>query len=299
MWQLRLYVSTSSVRAERSAGGIGRGEIGAYMGQAGSGKSLLLVKAAVRNLLRAKKVLFISLEMDQDKIARRFDAQLAVADIKTLIDNRAYVIEALKDRVKDMDKQQLVIKQFPAGVADMHTIRAYCAQLNLHGFKPDLLCVDYVGEFKDDVNVKTYESRQRIVRDLRGFGVAENHGTFTALQSNRMGRDAQKDGGFIDDENVGDSYGQLRPLDACWSLNQQIEEKSQNVGRMFVVKHRDGRSRYSFPFKQDMKTLDICEISYESYNNIRSQFVKKKGEDTEGEIQKVVGKKFKQNGSNE
>jgi len=158
-----------------------------------------------------------------------------------------------------------------------------------------MLAVDYVGEFKDDSNVKLYESRQKIVRDLRGFGVEENHATFTALQSNRLGRSVQEQG-FIDDDVLGDSYGQARPLDALWSINQNVQEKEIGVGRIFVVKHRDGRSRYSFFFKQDKETLDVFEISRETHANLMSQWSKRKSEAIDGQIEKIISKKFKQNG---
>lgn len=282
-----------------SAGGLCRGEIGAFMALSGVGKSLALAKCAVRNLLRGKKVLYVTLEMDQDKVAKRFDAMLARENIRTLMDRREFVISGVKERVRDdEDKRRLIIKQFAAGTADMLTIRAYTAQLNLHGFKPDMLCVDYVGEFKDDPSVKLYESRQKIVRDLRGFGVEENHATFTALQPNRQGREAQEES-FIDDAQLGDSFGQVRPLDALWSLNQNPAEKALGIGRVFVVKHRDGRSRYSFPFKQDPETLDIFEITDETYGNLRSQFAIKKSEDTESQVNKIISKKMRPNRGDE
>lgn len=281
-----------------ASGGLGRGEIGAFMGMAGSGKSLALCKASVVNLVRGKKVLYISLEMDQDKIARRFDSMLSREPIRELMDRKNLVINALTERAKKFeDKRLLIIKQFPAGTADMHTIRAYMAQLGLHGFKPDLLCVDYVGEFKDDPKMKIYESRQNIVRDLRGFGVEENHCTFTALQSNRSGRQIQEQNMAIDDSELGDSYGQVRPLDCLWSINQSQNEKMMYIGRIFVAKHRDGRSRYYLYFKQDKNTLDIQEISHDTYGNLLSQ-ASQKNIDITGEqlaATRITSRKFKAN----
>lgn len=285
-----------SIDERLSVGGICRGEIASYMGMPGTGKSILLVKAAVQNLIRGKKVLYISLEMDQDKIANRFDAQLAVCNIRTLLERRDEVIGALRDHVKgEQDKRKLIIKQFPAGTADVHTIRAFLAQLNLYGFRPDLLCVDYVGEFKDQEGVKTYESRQRIVRDLRGLAVEENVAIFTAMQPNRQGREAQDGDGVIDDSQLGDSFGQARVLDALWSINQNVAEKAGGIGRIFIVKHRDGESRRQMFFKQNKDTLDMIEISQETYGALRSQFSQKKADDVK--VDTIIGKNtWKQNG---
>jgi replicative DNA helicase len=281
-----------------TSGGLCRGEIAAFMGMAGAGKSTMLTKVCVANVVRGKKVLYISLEMGQDKIANRFDAMLAQDNIRTLSDKKDTIINALKEVVKgEEDKRKLIIKQFPAGTVDVHTIRAFLAQLALYSFKPDMVCIDYVGEFKDDVNIKTYESRQRIVRDLRGLAVEENVCVFTAMQSNRMGREAQK-GAFLDDDSIGDSYGQARPLDALWSINQTHEEKRVGIGRIYVIKHRDGRSRYPVYFKQDQNTLDIHEISSDNHTNLISQFTKKKTDAQNMGIDVLdVGQKgFKQNG---
>jgi hypothetical protein len=250
--------------------GLSRGEIGAYQAMSGAGKSWMLCKAAIENVKRGHRVLHITLEMNQDKTAERFDTLFTGFHMGDLIDKKAIVKKKLDVEIKMAlahlesllggDRNRLIIKHFPAGSADINLIRAYYCQLALHSLKPDMVIVDYVGEFKDFPGMKTYESRQRLVRDLRAFGTEENHCTLTAMQSNRTGRFAQ-DGGFIDDSEVGDSYGQVRVMDAVWSINQTKKEKAANVGRIFVVKHRNGKSRYHFCYSQDPKTLAIQSIS--------------------------------------
>jgi len=187
--------------------------------------SLALVGSATANVARGKKVLYISLEMDQDKIAARFDAQFADCPIDQLMESETIVVNALKEQVRDHeDKRMLVVKQFPPGGADVNTIRAYHSQMLMHGFKPDLLIVDYVGEMKDAIGIPTWESRYKILRDLRGFGVEQQHCTFTALQPNRDAVEAQQNG-FIDESKLGASFNQNRPRDALWTINQTRQEK--------------------------------------------------------------------------
>jgi KaiC/GvpD/RAD55 family RecA-like ATPase len=250
--------------------GLSRGEIGGWEAMSGVGKTWMLCKGAIENVRHGHRVLFVTLEMNQDKTAERFDTLFTGVNMKNLLENKDLVkrkintelkmaLTNLQDLIGD-DKKRLIIKHFPAGVADMTLIRAYYSQLAIQGFKPDLLIVDYVGEFKDHPNMKTYESRQRLVRDLRAFGTEEDHCTFTALQSNRAGRFAQE-GGFIDDSEVGDSYGQVRVMDAVWSINQTKKEKAAHVGRIFVVKCRNGKSRYHFCYYQDPEKLTIQSIS--------------------------------------
>jgi replicative DNA helicase len=259
-------------------GGTHRGEIYSWIGLSGTGKSLALVTAALKNVKElGKRVLYVSLEMDEDKIAERFDAQLSDQNINALQENKELVKKSFEDFASNHDdKKLLVIKQFPAGSMNVNTLRAYMQQLNMTGFTPDLLIIDYIGEMKDYPDMPTYESRYKIVRDLRGLATEERVCIFTAMQPNKNAREAQKkDGpgdGVIDDTNLADSYGQIRPLDGCWSINQMQAEKDAGIARIFVIKHRHGKSRFTFHVEYNMNTLAMEQISNEKYNQIWKKF---------------------------
>jgi replicative DNA helicase len=263
-------------------GGLSRGEIGSIVGLSGSGKSLFLVKAALENLNLGKKVLYISLEIDQDKVAERFDAQITNPNpytdhngitIKNLIDNQEKVFDSLKEYLFEKnDKKLLIVKQFPAGDMDIPKMRAYFSQLGIQGFKPDLVIIDYIGEMKDYPNMPTWESRQRIVRDLRGFAVEEQVCVFTAMQPEKRAKEAIRLGGIIDDDMLADSYGQIRPLDALWSLNQLQTEKECGLARIFIIKHRFGKSRFTIYVQFDYDTLRMRQISENRYKSIKMTY---------------------------
>jgi replicative DNA helicase len=253
-------------------GGLLRGEIGAWMGLSGTGKSLALVTAALANLHLGKKVLYVTLEIDQDAVAERFDAQLAALQgkkgvtVNNLLSMKQQVAEALNEYTEDYnDKKLMVIKRFSSGSLDVPAFRAYFSQITMRGFRPDLVIIDYIGEMKDYPGIPTHESRYRIVRDLRGFGVEEEVCVFTALQPNKSAKEVVRSGLMMDDENLGDSYAQVKPLDALWSLNQLLDEKNCGLGRGFVSKHREGKSKYSFHIKFNWDTLSIVQISKEEY----------------------------------
>lgn len=289
-----------SIDSAIPGGGIGRGEIASFMGLPGTGKSLALVGLTVANLHRGKKVLYISTEMDQDAVATRFDAQLGDpteendVSINNLFDKKDFVIKALQDYVSDLDdKRQLIIKQFPSGMMDVPIFRAYYTQLVLYGFKPDLVIIDYVGEMKDYPNMPTHESRFRIVRDLRGFAVEEKFGCFVAMQPNKQAKELVKLGDFIDDDSLADSFAQSRPLDAFWSINQFQDEKECGLARMWICKHRNGRSKFWFPVEYNKKSLRITEISMNAYNDRlrlhRSEKEERSTDDTRERVRKPVG----------
>lgn len=251
---------------EMTFGGMRRGEVYSFMGPPGVGKSLCLVKASVDNVRAGKRVLYISLEMNETDIAARFDAQFAGVDIRCLIDNEPTVSRALCDLVSQHDdKRLLVVKQFASGTADVNTIRAYVEQLDMVGIRPDMVVVDYVGEMKDLVGIPLYESREKMVKDLRGFAVEKDVCLLTAMQPNRAAREAMKDGGVIADDNLGDSYGQLRPLDGLVTINQTDIEKRVGVARLYVAKMRSGKSRFTFFVSVDPLTLQFSEIGENRY----------------------------------
>jgi len=247
-----------------------RGEVISVMGLPGTGKSLALVAGAIKNMGLGHKVAYLSCEMNREKVAERFDAQLSGESISTLYDNKNLVIVSLKDHAKELDDpRQLIIQHFPAGSADINTFRSYHARLNMMGFIPDVVIIDYVGEMKDAPGIKTYESRFRIVRDLRGWATEDNFLGLTAMQPNRAARELEKGedalNSYIDDDNLADAYGQTRPLDMLWSINQTTQEKNADIARGFIVKSRNGKSRVPFYIGFNPRTLAMGEISHELY----------------------------------
>jgi replicative DNA helicase len=256
-----------SIDGSLTGGGLLRGNIGAWIGLPGSGKSLVMCKAAVENVRLGKKVLYITMEMDELGIAQRFTSQYFEKDIKNLMGSRKQIIEEVEEFKKDkLDPNMFIVKQFPGGTMDVNGIRAYYSQMVMKGFKPDLLIIDYVGEMKDDPNVQKYESAYRILRDLRAFGIEQNHCTITCVQPNQSASKLDISQ-YIDESNIGTSFDQYKPLDCFWSINQQVNEKDAEVGRAFIIKHRNGKSRTPFKigFNYEMGTLDVYEITDEAY----------------------------------
>jgi len=267
----RFITGIDTVDQNIKGGGLSRGELGAVIAPSGVGKSLFLANCAVRNYLRGKRVLYLSLEMKQDKVAERIDAMLTKMPISELYHKKEEVFHRIDKSILDKkDMWRLVIKEFPASSADINTFRAYASQLTLRGFVPDLVIVDYVGEMKDYTGIKVYESREKLVRDLRRFASEENVCVMTALQPNRSGKAASKES-YIDEEHFGDSQGQIRPMDACWSLNQNDIEEKAGLLRLFCIKHRDGKSRFWAYVKKDHKNLTFTEVDRKTYSDLASE----------------------------
>lgn len=248
-----------------AGGGPRRGEIYSWIGLPGTGKSLALVKAAVENVRQGKRCLYISLEMDQLLVSQRFTSQFMHKPVNFLFDHEKEICELAKLHVKDLhDPNLLVVKQFPSGSLDVNGIRAYHNQLQLYGFRPDLVVVDYVGEMRDTPGIPTWESRYRILRDLRGFAIEENFCCFTCVQPNKTAAELTITE-YIDESNIGSSFDQFKPLDGFWSVNQLTAEKDAGVGRGFIIKHRNGQSRVPFYIEFDYNILTMREMAERTY----------------------------------
>ena len=252
---------------EALGGGLSRGELGSIMAMSGAGKSLYLVKVAKANLQRGRNVLYITLEISEDKLSERFDAMLTTVPIRSLYygNSPKLVKEALEEGASHWGK--VVIKQFPAGTADVVTFRAFINQLHLRGFRPDLVIVDYVGECRIPVslNVKSYEYLQNLVRDLRGMAVELDVCIWTAMQINRQGRSVLQEHEYLDDDLLASSAGMNRPLDILISLSQTEVEQKAGVGTLFLSKNRSGKSRFQVKFSRDPQTLEIQEVSIQKW----------------------------------
>lgn len=242
-------------------GGLNGKELAMVIAPPGVGKSLYLVNQGATALKENKKVLYISLEMSEDKIAQRFDSILTLVPNHRLKDKSNFSL--LRDRLtqvqKKFDTAQLIIKEFPVGQLNVNQIRALLVQLKLHHeFTPDILIVDYLELLRPNREIDTeYMAQERIAQELRGLAMEHNILVWTATQTNRSGKKV----GTITDTELGDSYGKIRPCDWAISLNQTEEEYEKGRMRVYVVKSRDAKQHYRISVSVDYTNLTMQEIS--------------------------------------
>ena len=240
-------------------GGLGSKELAMVVAPPGVGKSLFLVNQGVHSMIEGRKVLYISLEMSEDKIAQRFDSVMTLMPQFKLKDpaNQLTVKERLEMFKKEFPGSELVIKEFPTGQASINTIRNLLVQLkNYDEFEPDLLIVDYLELLRPTREIQQeYQAQQKIAEELRGVAMEHNFLTWTATQTNRQGRMVK----IITDAELGDSYGKIRTCDFAMSLNQSEEEFDEGKMRAYVIKSRNGRPRFTVPMEVDYGTLRMSE----------------------------------------
>ena len=248
---------------EHLDGGLNSKELAMVIAPPGVGKSLYLVNQGVAALKENKSVLYISLEMAEDKIAQRFDSILTLIPNQRLKEAATFPIvcnrlSAVKQKFNDA---KLIIKEFPTGQLNVNQIRALLVQLKLHpDFEPDLLIIDYLELLRPNRQIDAeYQAQERIAQELRGLAMEHDILVWTATQTNRMGKKVAT----ITDAELGDSYGKIRPADWAISLNQTEEEYDQGRMRVYVVKARDSKQHYRINCSVDYNNLTMAEMSEE------------------------------------
>jgi len=244
-------------------GGLGNKELAMVVAPPGVGKSVYLVNQGVKAMMNNKKVLYISLEMSEDRIAARFDSIMTLIPQRRLKDSLALLQKRLQVFGERFPKAQLMIKEFPTGLANINDIRSLLVQLqNYEDFKPDVILIDYLELLRPTRDgLAEYQAQQRISEELRGIAVECDVLMWTATQTNRQGRSVK----LITDAELADAYGKIRTCDYAISLNQTEEEFDNGQMRCYVMKSRNGKQRFVVPLSVDYSTLTLSEADpYES-----------------------------------
>lgn len=212
--------------------------------QSGGGKSLFMTHVAANTLKRNKNVLYITLEMSEERIAERIDANLMRVDINKLSMMSKDEFVTKMDKVKSKTTGKLFIKEYPTGSAHTGHFRALLEELKLkQSFSPDLIVVDYLGicasaRMKMGGSVNSYAYVKAIAEELRGLAVEYDVPILTGAQLNRGGFDNSD----VDLTSTADSMGLVMTLDVFFALIRTDELDDQNT---IMVKQL--KNRYSDP----------------------------------------------------
>jgi replicative DNA helicase len=242
---------------EQLEGGLCTRELAMVVAPPGVGKSLFLANQAVRSVLDGKNVLYISLEMSEDRVAQRFDSIFTRIRQKELSKKVGTLRERLDEINESVDcRGALRIKQFPTKRLNIAGLRAFLNQeRNYNNFEPDVLIIDYLELMTTDSTLAEYQAQERTAQELRGLAVENNILIWTATQTNREGRKVN----IITDAELADSYGKIRVCDLVFSINQTEEEFDDGKARLYVMKSRNGRARFIVNVKINYSTLVISQ----------------------------------------
>jgi len=221
-------------RKEILKGGLGGGELGVIVAATGVGKSHFLTMLGANALRNGLNVLHYTLELSEAAIGLRYDSNLCDIDSSDVIDCKDKVLGAYKE----MKLGRLIIKEFPSMTASIYTLRSHIERLDIKGFRPDIILIDYADIMR---STRQFDSLRHeltlIYRELRSFAAEKKIPIWTASQSNKEGSNAD----VVDLSNMSEAYGKAMEADVVLSISRKSHEKSSGFGRLYVAKNRAGR----------------------------------------------------------
>jgi len=225
-------------------GGLSKKTLNICLAGTGVGKSLFMCHCAAANMLDGKNVLYITMEMAEEKIAERIDANLMgiTMDELYVLPKEAY--DKKLNRIKDKTTGQIIIKEYPTAGAGSNHFRHLLNELKLkRNFIPDIIYIDYLNicmsaRIKYGASVNSYTYVKAIAEELRGLAVEFNVPVVSATQTTRSGFSSSD----IGLEDTSESFGLPATADFMFAIiaTEELDQLGQ-----FQVKQL--KNRYSDP----------------------------------------------------
>ncbi len=227
-----------------SKGGLPQKTLNICLAGTGVGKSLFMCHVASSCLSQNQNVLYITLEMAEEKIAERIDANLLDVSIDDLHDLPKDIYDRKINNLSKTIKGKLIVKEYPTASASVNHFRALLNELNLkRSFVPDIIFVDYINictssRIKAGANVNSYTYIKSIAEELRGFAVENKIPIVSATQTTRSGY-SNTDVGL---EDTSESFGLPATADFMFAIIST--EKMEQLGQILV---KQLKNRYNDP----------------------------------------------------
>jgi replicative DNA helicase len=225
-------------------GGLPNKTLNIALAGTGVGKSLFMCHHASSVLLEGKNVLYITLEMAEEKIAERIDANLLNVNIQEIVDLPKPIFETKVTNLAKKTQGSLIIKEYPTASAHSGHFKALLNELALKkSFKPDIIFIDYLNicassRYRAGSNVNSYSYIKAIAEELRGLAVEANVPIVSATQTTRSGYGSSD----VDLTDTSESFGLPATADLMFALIST--EELEGLGQIMV---KQLKNRYNDP----------------------------------------------------
>ena len=246
-------------------GGLSQKSLNICLAGTGVGKSLFMCHVASSCLSQNQNVLYITLEMAEEKIAERIDANLldiAVDDLHALSKD---MYDKKIENLSKTTKGKLIVKEYPTASANVNHFRALLNELNLkRSFVPDIIFVDYLNictssRIRTGANVNSYTYIKSIAEELRGLAVENKIPIVSATQTTRSGY-SNTDVGL---EDTSESFGLPATADLMFAIisTEQMEELGQIMVKQLKNRYNDPTVNRKFVIGIDRAKMKLFDVS--------------------------------------
>lgn len=251
-------------------GGVSKKSLTIFMAATGVGKSLVMCHCAAGNLMHGKNVLYITMEMAEEEISKRIDANLLNITMDELDSVNRDIYKNRLAKMKAKTKGKLIVKEYPTGSANVNHFRYLLRELKIKkGFIPDIIYIDYINicsssRFKNSDIGNSYSYIKAIAEEIRGLAVEEALPIISATQTNREGYGNSD----VDLTNVSESIGLPQTADLMLALMTDEELEIMRKIMFKQLKNRyaplDNPRRFAIGIDRSMMRLyDVEDSSQE------------------------------------
>ena len=225
-------------------GGLPNKTLNIALAGTGVGKSLFMCHVASSALLSGKNVLYITLEMAEEKIAERIDANLLNIPIQDIADVPKTMFENKVTNLSKKTQGTLIIKEYPTASAHSGHFKALLNELALKkSFRPDIIFIDYLNicassRYRSNGNVNSYSYIKAIAEELRGLAVEANVPIVSATQTTRSGYGSSD----VELTDTSESFGLPATADLMFALIST--EDTEKINQIMV---KQLKNRYNDP----------------------------------------------------
>jgi replicative DNA helicase len=245
-------------------GGLPNKTLNVVLAGTGVGKSLFMCHVAASTLAQGKNVLYITLEMAEERIAERIDANLMNITLDQLKDLPKAIFDNRIEKIRNKTEGRLIIKEYPTAGAHTGHFKALLNELQLKKqFKPAMIIIDYLNicsssRFKSGSNINSYTLIKSIAEELRGLAVEEDLPILSATQTTRSGY------GNTDVEltDTSESFGLPATVDFMFALisTEELEQTNQIMVKQLKNRYNDPTANKRFMIGVDRSKMKLYDL---------------------------------------
>ena len=255
-----------------TAGGLSRKSLNVVLAGTGAGKTLFMGHVAASTLMQGKNVLYITMEMAEERIAERVDANLLNLDMDELkvVDRKTFDTRMAK--VYNKTRGKFIIKEYPTAGAHSGNFRALLEELKMkREFVPDLLIIDYLNicasaRMKMGASVNSYTYIKSIAEELRGLAVEYNVPVLTATQVTRGGYNSSD----VELTDTSESFGLPATADLMFALirTEELDELNQVMIKQLKNRYNDPSYYKRFVLGIDRPKMKLYDVEESAQKDI-------------------------------
>ena len=253
-------------------GGVPSKTLNIFLAGTNVGKTLAMCHMASSFLLQSKNVLYITMEMAEEEIAKRMDANMLNVAINQLEDLPKSIFTNKASKLAEKTKGTLIIKEYPTASAHSGHFKALLNELALKkSFRPDVIFVDYINicassRFRAGSNINSYSIIKSIAEELRGLAVEHDVPIFSATQTTRSGFSSSD----VEITDTSESWGLPATADFLVALisTEELEGLNQIMIKQLKNRYGDKSILKRFVVGIDRAKMRLYDVEQSAQKNI-------------------------------